>query len=116
MRGKLGDSARIAHIIEAIQEIERYIENVEIGEFEDNSMRRLATIKQLEIVGEAVSHISAELIAHFPTVEWKKIKGLRNILVHEYFGIDTLLIWQIVKEDLPAFKKDVEQVKAFLES
>jgi uncharacterized protein with HEPN domain len=97
MKSSLGDKARLAHIIEAINEIELYISGVEITEFENNSMRRLATVKQLEIIGEAVCHISPELIQQYPLIEWRKIKGLRNILVHEYFGIDTMLIWQIVQ-------------------
>jgi uncharacterized protein with HEPN domain len=115
MRDSLGDKARVAHILEAITEIEHYIEGVSIEEFEGNSMRRLATIKQLEIIGEAVTRLSLSLTDSFPEIEWKKIKGLRNILVHEYFGIDALLIWQIVQHDLPVFKFQIIEVQTALE-
>lgn len=114
MRDSLGDKARIAHIMEALLEIESYLHGIDIKEFETNSMRRLATIKQLEIIGEAVSRLSPELTEQFSDVEWRKIKGLRNILVHEYFGIDTLLIWQIVQHDLPLFKTQIERVQKSL--
>mgnify|MGYP006157274319 CR=1 FL=1 len=116
MKDRLGDAARILHIIDAIDEIEEYIKGVDFTEFEGNSMRRLATVKQLEIIGEAVTRVSEELIGMFPNVEWRKIKGRRNILVHEYFGIDTELIWQIVQEDLPIFKSEIQKVQAYLES
>jgi len=116
MRDKLGDHARIKHIIDALEEIENYTNGVDLTEFESNSMRRLATVKQLEIIGEAVSRVSIELTDQFPTVEWRKIKGLRNILVHEYFGIDAELIWQIVREDLPVFKKEIQKVNLYLTS
>ncbi len=110
MRDKLGDRARLLHIHEAIAEIEQYIANTDLAEFENNSMRRLATIKQLEIIGEAVSRLSDDILERYPHIEWRKIKGLRNILVHEYFGVDTVLIWQIVQKDLPAFKESIQNI------
>ena len=70
-------------------------------------MMRFACIKQMEIIGEASNHISEELKALFTDIEWNSIKGMRNVLVHEYFGIDTRLIWEIIKYDLPELKTKV---------
>ena len=107
MRGKLGDKARLNHILDSIVEIETYLFNVDFETFLENSMMRFACIKQMEIIGEASNHISEELKALFTDIEWNSIKGMRNVLVHEYFGIDTRLIWEIIKYDLPELKTKV---------
>jgi len=107
MRGKLGDRARLNHILDSIVEIETYLFNVDFETFLENSMMRFACIKQMEIIGEASNHISEELKALFTDIEWNSIKGMRNVLVHEYLGIDTRLIWEIIKYDLPELKTKV---------
>jgi len=55
----------------------------------------------MEIIGEAARHLSSETKAVYPDIEWKEITGLRNFLVHEYFGVDTELLWQIISVDIP---------------
>jgi uncharacterized protein with HEPN domain len=107
MRGKSGDRARLNHILDSIVEIETYLFNVDFETFIENSMMRFACIKQMEIIGEASNQISEELKALFTDIEWNSIKGMRNVLVHEYFGIDTRLIWEIIKYDLPELKTKV---------
>ena len=104
MRGRIGDGQRILHIEEAIKEIEGYTKDIDINEFKSNSMIRFASIKQIEIIGEAARYITDDTRNKFPDIEWKELAGLRNILVHEYFGIDTDLIWQIVTIDIPELK------------
>jgi uncharacterized protein with HEPN domain len=89
MRGRLSDKARLQHILDAILEIKSFVHNCERNEFESNSMMRFACIKLLEIIGEAAKHISAETKNGFPKIEWNQISGMRNVFVHEYFGIDT---------------------------
>jgi len=78
--------------------------------FNTQSMLRNACIKQLEIIGEASDHISMELKEKHSGIEWNQIKGMRNILVHEYFGIDSTLIWQIIQFDLPDFKEKIYEI------
>ena len=106
----MGDKQRLTHILEAVSEIESYIFNQTFEEFQNNSMMRFAAIKQIEIIGEASNYLSEELKNNFPEIEWRKIVGLRHILVHEYFGIDAELIWQIVKTDIPNLKSKVEMI------
>ncbi len=89
MKEKLGDRQRLLHIFDAIEEIESYIQDSNQNEFDNKSMIRFATIKQLEIIGEAVNHLSAQIRDNNPDVDWKSIIGLRNITIHEYFSIDT---------------------------
>ena len=104
MRGKLGDRVRLMHILDAISETEKYLIDVNFARFLDNSMMRFACIKQQEIIGEASNHISAETKANFTSIEWSQIVGMRNVFVHEYFGIDASLVWEILKNDLPDLK------------
>lgn len=110
MRGKLGDKARLNHIFDAIVEIENYLLNVDFDTFLNNSMMRFACIKQMEIIGEASDHISEETKYKFSEIEWSQIKGMRNVFVHEYFGIDTKLVWEIIQYDLPELKSKVIRI------
>lgn len=107
MRGKLGDNARLKHICDAIIEVENYLLNADFDTFMNNSMMRFACIKQMEIIGEASDHISEEIKTKFSEIEWSQIKGMRNVFVHEYFGIDSKLVWEIIKQDLPDLKNKV---------
>ncbi len=108
MRGKLGDKVRLQHIRDAIEEIESYLTNVEFPDFMSNSMMRFACIKQMEIIGEASNHISEETKSAFSQIEWNQIVGMRNVFVHEYFGIDADLVWEIIKHDLPDLKEKIK--------
>jgi len=114
MRSDLGDKARLQHIMDAIVEIESYVAHAGSKEFMDSSMMRFACIKHPEIIGEASNHISANMRSNFPNVEWAQIVGMRNMFVHEYFGLDPNIVWDIVQKDLPELKETVkEMLKSF---
>lgn len=108
MKGKFGDPQRIAHILEAIEEIESYIHGINYSIFLEKSVIRFATIKQLEIIGEAANHISNDLQMITPDISWREIISLRNFLVHEYFGVDEIIIWQIITVDIPQLKEKLK--------
>ncbi len=110
MKGKIGDIQRLLHITEAITEVENYTANISIDEFMQNSMMRFASIKQIEIIGEAANYITEETKTKHSYIEWRQITGLRHILVHEYFGVDYKLIWQIISDDLPKLKTQIQAV------
>ena len=112
MRSELGDFVRLKHILAAIEEIESYLVDIEFSLFIENSMMRFACIKQMEIIGEASNHISDNLKAKFSIIEWSQIVGMRNVFVHEYFGIDTNLVWEIIKKDIPELKEKIKLVIA----
>ncbi|MCF8307335.1 MAG: DUF86 domain-containing protein [Ignavibacteriales bacterium] len=107
MQGKSGDIIRLQHIYDAIIEIESYVEGKNFSDFSGNSMMRFACIKQMEIMGEAGNHISEETKAKLPDIKWQQIISMRNIFVHEYFGIDINIVWEIINNDIPDFKKTV---------
>jgi len=110
MKGKIGDLQRLNHIVEAIHEIEQYTKSTELSQFLANSMMRFACVKQIEIIGEAANYITPETKELFTDTEWKQIIGMRHILVHEYFGTDFDLIWQVIIKDLPVLKAKVTDV------
>ncbi|MBK9400417.1 MAG: DUF86 domain-containing protein [Bacteroidetes bacterium] len=110
MRGKFGDTARLKHMMDAIGEIETYLVNADFDTFMNNSMMRFACIKQMEIIGETSDHISEEIKTKFSEIELAQIKGMRNIFGHEYFGIDSRLVWEIIKHDLPDLKNKVATI------
>ena len=66
-----------------------------------------ATVRNLEVIGEAVKRIPEHVKNKHPDVEWKKIAGLRDILIHEYFGVDLEVVWDIIRNKLPEFKKEI---------
>lgn len=105
MRGDLGDKARLQHISDAILEIESYMKEAGSKEFMENSMMRYACIKQLEIIGEASNHISDRTKTQSPAIPWAQIVGMRNMFVHEYFGLDPNIVWDIINNDLRELKE-----------
>lgn len=115
MKSKLGDKQRLLHILESIEEIEKYIYGVSFDTFLENSMMRFASVKQIEIIGEAANNITEEVKSKFSDIQWRQITGLRHVLVHEYFGVDTKLIWQIISDDIPELKIRIKEVLASLD-
>ncbi len=109
-----GDQIRLKHGLDAIKEIESYLFDVDFLTFSNNSMIRFACIKQLEIIGEACNHVSEETKTKFTYVPWMQIIGLRNLLIHEYFGVDLHIVWEIVTEEIPLLESQLEKILQFL--
>ena len=95
------------HILDAINEIENYTSLITIEEFSKSSEKKFASVKQLEIIGEAAGKITDETRSGHPEIEWTKIIALRNILAHEYYVIDENIVWDIITEDLPGLKDQI---------
>jgi uncharacterized protein with HEPN domain len=110
MRSELGDKIRLQHIFDAIEEIQKYLMGIDLPVFLENSMMRFACIKQMEIIGEASNHLTTELKSKFSEIEWAQIVGMRNVFTHEYFGIDSSVIWEIIKNDIPELKEKIEEI------
>lgn len=71
-------------------------------------------MRRLEIIGEAVKHLPDEIKDANPDIPWKKIGGMRDVLIHEYFGVDLKLTWEVVQKELPMLKKFVEKIRKVL--
>jgi uncharacterized protein with HEPN domain len=88
-------------ILAAISKIGRYTDRLSRDSFASDDKTIDAVIRNLEVIGEAVKHLPAELRARDPGIDWQKIAGLRDILIHQYFGIDLDILWDIVQNKLP---------------
>lgn len=100
------DRERVLDILEAIERIERV--SVRGREFfYDDEMAQVWVIHHLQIIGEAVRGISSEFRTANPDIPWSDIIGMRNVLIHHYFGIDRDAVWNVVEHDLPALKSQL---------
>jgi uncharacterized protein with HEPN domain len=100
---------RLLDILEAIERIEKYAEEgKEI--FESDELIQTWVVHHITIIGEACSKLSNEFQARYANVPWADIIGMRNILVHHYFGIDTDAVWSVVEHDLPELKFNVQAI------
>jgi uncharacterized protein with HEPN domain len=104
MRGKLGDKQRLQHILDAIDEVEAFVEGCNFGQFVTNSMMFSACLHKLEVIGEASNRLTQDLQDASNEIPWRSINGLRNMIAHEYFGIDQQTIWNIIQSDLPTLR------------
>src|SRR3989339_861168 len=100
----------VLHIRISIRFIEKYIMGLSKSDFLKSNEIQDAIARRLEIIGEASKNLPASFKNKYPEISWKKIVGMRNVLIHEYFGVNLGLIWQIVKKDLPIFKKQIEEI------
>jgi uncharacterized protein with HEPN domain len=97
-------------VIEAIAKIQRYTAGVSFQQFSTDEKAVDAVVRNLEIIGEAVKRIPDEMRQKDPAIDWKKIAGLRDILMHEYFGIDVEIIWDIIQNKLPVLEASIRSM------
>jgi len=97
-------------IRQAIDRIEQYIKNLSFDAFSDDQKSVDAVVRNLEIIGEAASRLPDEFKEKYSEIEWYKVVGLRHRIVHEYFGIDLEIIWQILNRDLPELRQKLTQI------
>ena len=102
--------SRLRHIFDACQEALKFVENQNKEDLQYNRMLALALIKELEIIGEAANNISMDCQLQYSDVPWKDMIGMRNRLVHAYFGINYDIIWRTVTESLPVLLLDVQKI------
>jgi uncharacterized protein with HEPN domain len=99
-------------ILEAIGKIKRYINGLDREAFPQDEKTFDAVIRNLEVIGEAIKKIPDGVRTQHPSVEWKKIAGVRDILVHEYFGIDVDIVWDIIQHKLSPLESQIRQIIA----
>jgi uncharacterized protein with HEPN domain len=106
------DSLYLKHILDAIAKIKTYTQNKTLKEFENNNLLQDGVIREIEIIGEAAKMLSKQLKEKYNQVPWKDIAGMRDKLIHGYFGVDLGAVWKTVKEDIPALEENVKKILA----
>jgi uncharacterized protein with HEPN domain len=107
------DRERLLDAVEAIDRIERHTNQGE-AEFRHNELIQSWVVRHLQILGEAIRGLSAELRAQHSELPWPEIVGMRNILVDDYFDIDQDIVWSVVEDDLPTLRRSLERILADL--
>jgi len=103
------DRAYLLHIIDSIDQILEYTDQLSILEFKESRMVQDAVIRNFEIIGEATKQVSNEIKKKFNEIRWKSMSGMRDILIHNYMGVDLNVVWKTVGV-LPKLRQDLNQI------
>lgn len=106
----------LEHILESVALIEQYTKGKTQEEFISSVDLQDRVVRRLEIIGEAVRHLSEALKANYPDIPWKQIAGMRDVLIHEYFGIDLPLTWEAATCDILKLKRKISEIKMDLDN
>ena len=106
-----GDRAYLRHVLDAIEKIDSYT-SVGRDVFMSTSHWQDAKMRQLEIIGEATKRVSKDLRCRHIEVPWRRMAGLLDVLIHDYFGVDLAAVWEITQKDLPKLKVSIEKILA----
>ena len=104
---KRGDVELLKDILESANRIQRYVGSLTLAEFMADTQAQDAIVRNLSIIGEAVKNLSAEFREQHQEVEWARIAGLRDKLVHDYFSLDWDILWDVVRTKIPTLKDQV---------
>ena len=110
------DKIYLLHILESINLIEKYSQGLTYAEFLKNPMIQDAILRRLEVIGEAVKKLSDDLKKKYPEIPWRDIAGMRDKLIHHYFGVDLKIVWNTIKKDIPQLKEWILRILKDLES
>jgi len=107
---KRSDKLYLRDILDSIEKIEKYVRGLNFEKFSENLMIIDAVVRNLEIIGEATKNLSKEIKILHPEIPWKEMKGMRNKVIHEYFGVNLKIIWKTIKERLPELKIKIKEI------
>ena len=97
----------LRHVLDAITTVEEYLHGVTEEKFKATRLLQDGAIRQIEIIGEAVRHISKDIRKTYPEIPWQDVAGMRDKLIHDYFGVDIEKVWDTAQDDLPILKQQV---------
>ena len=112
MREQLRDKERLEHILAAIDRVARYTKDKTFDDLLADDMMYYAVVKNIEMMGEAANMLTSEFQESHPGTPWKMVKGMRNYIVHEYFQIDNVVVWDVVTNELSTLREQISRYLA----
>ncbi len=103
------DRLYLAHMLECIQRIEEYVATG-YADFAANTMAQDAVLRNLEVMGEATKQLSLDLRERHPDIPWRRIAGLRDVLIHDYMGVDLDEVWNVVEQHIPQLRSRITAI------
>ena len=101
---------RLEDILEAVSKVASYTSGLDLAAFKADERTRDAVVWNFAVIGEAARLVPGEIEARFPDVPWASMRGMRNIVIHEYFGIDVEIVWVTATRDLPALEPRLRRI------
>ncbi|MBI2934393.1 MAG: DUF86 domain-containing protein [Chloroflexi bacterium] len=105
----------LVDMLEAMNAIESFVDQMKPEEFRRNDLVSSAVIRKFEVIGEAARHVPEPVVSKYPDVPWRKIAGMRDRLIHFYFGVKYDLVWDTIKQEIPRLKEQIQKILADLE-
>ncbi len=105
----------LVDMLEAMNAIESFVDQMKPEEFRRNDLVSSAVIRKFEVIGEAARHVPEPVVSKYPDVPWRKIVGMRDRLIHFYFGVKYDLVWDTIKQEIPRLKEQIQKILADLE-
>ena len=100
----------LLHILQEIEYLSGESSHLSFEQFASDETRKRAFVRSLEIIGEAVKNIPDSIRQQYPNIAWRRIAGMRDKLIHVYFGVNYHLIWSIMQDELPILKKQIQKI------
>jgi len=97
-------------IIDSIEDIESFTENMTFEDFAKDRKTINAVIRSIEVIGEATKNLPKSVRDRYPSIPWRRMAGMRNKMIHEYFGVDIEILWKTIKENVPPLKPLIQEV------
>ena len=101
---------RLEDIVESSALIAEYVQGMSYANWVKDRKTIDAVVRNLQIIGEAANHVPEDVRSRYNDVPWAQLRGMRNILIHEYFGVDTDILWRAVTEDVPRLRKQIQKI------
>ena len=112
---KRGDLEYLYDIKESIELILEYVKDTSQNEFKNNQEKQDAVVNRMNVIGEATKNLSQEIRDNYPDIPWKRMAGMRDVLIHQYHGIDLEVVWQTINQELPEVGQRIGQIIEELE-